>query len=73
VPVAFGVGRFRDLFGISSQAVEDERRWMSIDGALRAVMLPPVRLYKIGDVYFVKDGITVFSCNGAVSYLWMPL
>lgn len=32
-------------------------RWMSIDRAqYRDVYLPPVELYKIGDVYFVKDG-----------------
>ena len=32
-------------------------RWMGINQASqRQVMLPPVELYKIGDVYFVKDG-----------------
>ncbi len=32
-------------------------RWMSIDNAqYRDVNLPPVELYKIGDIYFVKDG-----------------
>jgi hypothetical protein len=32
-------------------------RWESIDrAALRDVVLPPVQLYKVGDVYFVKDG-----------------
>lgn len=32
-------------------------RWRSIDRALlQAVDLPPVELYKIGDIYFVKDG-----------------
>lgn len=32
-------------------------RWRSIDKAHHeAVVLPPVELYKIGDVYFVKDG-----------------
>jgi hypothetical protein len=34
-----------------------ERRWSSIDRAMaRAVDLPPVDLYKISDVYFVRDG-----------------
>lgn len=32
-------------------------RWESIDrAALTDVVLPPVQLYKIGDIYFVKDG-----------------
>lgn len=34
-----------------------EHRWRSIDSAMiRAVELPPVELYKLGDVYFVRDG-----------------
>jgi hypothetical protein len=33
------------------------QRWSSIDSAMtRSVVLPPVDLYKIGDVYFVRDG-----------------
>jgi hypothetical protein len=36
---------------------ETQRRWRSIDGALRSdVVLPPVELYKLDDIYFVKDG-----------------
>lgn len=32
-------------------------RWESVDrAALTDVILPPVQLYKVGDVYFVKDG-----------------
>jgi hypothetical protein len=32
-------------------------RWMSIDQAqYKEVPLPPVELYKIGDIYFVRDG-----------------
>jgi hypothetical protein len=32
-------------------------RWMNIDRAFHQdVRLPPVQLYKVGDVYFVKDG-----------------
>lgn len=32
-------------------------RWESVDRAnLTDVILPPVQLYKVGDVYFVKDG-----------------
>ena len=34
-----------------------KQRWSSIDSAMiRAVELPPVDLYKIGDIYFVRDG-----------------
>lgn len=34
-----------------------EARWSSIDQAMQAaVELPPVDLYKIGDIYFVRDG-----------------
>ena len=33
------------------------QRWSSIDSAMsEAVELPPVELYKIGDIYFVRDG-----------------
>jgi hypothetical protein len=32
-------------------------RWVSIDAAqLQDVILPPIEVYKIGEVYFVKDG-----------------
>ncbi len=32
-------------------------RWVSIDSAqLQDITLPPIEFYKIGDVYFVKDG-----------------
>src|SRR5919205_3590964 len=34
-----------------------QARWSSIDQAMSAaVELPPVDLYKIGDIYFVRDG-----------------
>src|SRR5262245_37841431 len=34
-----------------------EQRWSSIDSAMsQAIELPPVELYKIGDIYFVRDG-----------------
>src|SRR3954454_23704966 len=34
-----------------------KQRWSSIDSAmLESVELPPVELYKIGDIYFVRDG-----------------
>jgi len=34
-----------------------KQRWSSIDSAMtEAVELPPVELYKIGDIFFVRDG-----------------
>jgi hypothetical protein len=34
-----------------------EQRWSSVDQArIRSIELPPVDLYKIGDIYFVRDG-----------------
>jgi len=39
------------------RATVEPQRWGSIDRAmLKAVELPPVELYKIGDTYFVRDG-----------------
>ncbi len=51
-------GRYSDFdrrFLPRSAALED--RWTNIDRAIaRAVDLPPVELYKVGDIYFVRDG-----------------
>jgi hypothetical protein len=51
-------GRFRDFdrafFPTQTQTKD---RWISIDTAhLDQIDLPPVELYKMGDIYFVKDG-----------------
>jgi hypothetical protein len=52
------VGRYQDFdraFLPKQSTTRD--RWMSIDKAhLRDVILPPIEVYKIGSVYFVKDG-----------------
>jgi hypothetical protein len=52
------VGRYRDFdraFLPTQRATTD--RWVNIRKAhYHDVALPPVELYKIGDVYFVKDG-----------------
>ncbi len=52
------VGRYRDFdraFLPTQRQTTD--RWVNIRKAhYRDVVLPPVDLYKIGDVYFVKDG-----------------
>ncbi len=46
-------------------------RWMSIDSAyLTNVILPPIKLLKIGDVYFVRDGnhrVSVALTQGVLS------
>jgi hypothetical protein len=52
------VGRYKDFdrefLPLRRQSKE---RWRNIDEAYYLdVMLPPVQLYKVGDVYFVKDG-----------------
>jgi hypothetical protein len=51
-------GRYSDFdrrFLPRTEAIEG--RWRSIDGAMRQSRdLPPVDLYKISDVYFVRDG-----------------
>lgn len=52
------VGRYRDFdrafLPIQRQTSE---RWMNIKKAsYQEIVLPPVELYKIGEVYFVKDG-----------------
>jgi hypothetical protein len=52
------MGRYRDFdraFLPRQKRTKD--RWVSIDRAhYQEVILPPVELYKMGDVYFVKDG-----------------
>jgi hypothetical protein len=52
------LGRFRDFDrAFLPRQSKTRERWMSIDMAhYGQVILPPVELYKIGDVYFVKDG-----------------
>ena len=52
------VGRYKDFdreFLPVQRALR--RRWKSVDDAFYSdVLLPPIQLYKVGDVYFVKDG-----------------
>jgi len=52
------VGRYQDFdAAFSPRQTRTMGRWMSVDVAhLQEIELPPVELYKIGDVYFVKDG-----------------
>lgn len=51
-------GRYRDFNKAFLPRKEHLRnRWISIDKAhITDVILPPIKLYKIGDLYFVRDG-----------------
>lgn len=52
------VGRYRDFDRAFFPTQDQTRdRWISIDKArYREIPLPAVELYKIGEIYFVKDG-----------------
>jgi hypothetical protein len=52
------VGRYQDFdAAFAPRQTRTMGRWMSVDVAhLQEIYLPPVELYKIGEVYFVKDG-----------------
>jgi hypothetical protein len=61
VPVRQIVGsvdRFRDFDrAFLPRHARSAGRWQNVDRAYRQdVRLPPVQLYKVGDIYFVKDG-----------------
>lgn len=51
-------GRYRDFNKAFLPRKEHLRnRWISVDKAhITDVILPPIKLYKIGDLYFVRDG-----------------
>jgi ParB-like chromosome segregation protein Spo0J len=35
----------------------DQRRWVRVmEAAMAALDLPPIRAYRVGDIYFVADG-----------------
>lgn len=52
------MGRYRDFDrAFLPRQTRTRDRWISIDRAhYQEVVLPPVELYKMGEVYFVKDG-----------------
>jgi hypothetical protein len=52
------VGRYRHFDrGFMPTKASMEERWKRVDRAFhRGMDLPPVRLYKLGEVYFVEDG-----------------
>ena len=51
-------GRYRDFDrAFLPIQTRTRNRWLSIDQAhYQEIILPPVELYKMGDIYFVKDG-----------------
>jgi hypothetical protein len=63
------VGRYRDFTRefLPRRAVNRDR-WARLDAALNALEpVPPVELYKLGEVYFVRDGnhrVSVALANG---------
>ncbi len=65
-------GRYRDFNkGFLPKRDALRGRWTSIDKAhLQDVILPPVRLYEIGGVYFVRDGnhrVSVAMAQGVLT------
>jgi len=72
IPIASivgSVGRYRDFTrAFLPLSGADEERWKRLDIALNELRsLPPIEVYKIGDVYFVRDGnhrVSVARANG---------
>jgi hypothetical protein len=63
------VGRYRDFTrAFLPREGANKERWKRIDAALnRMEVLPPIEVYQIGDVYFVRDGnhrVSVARANG---------
>ena len=63
------VGRYRDFNReFLPRSGADKGRWTQIDAMMNSLEgLPPVELFKIGDVYFVRDGnhrVSVAQANG---------
>jgi hypothetical protein len=63
------VGRYRDFTRtFLPRGGANKERWERLDAAINALeSVPPVELFKIGDVYFVRDGnhrVSVARANG---------
>ncbi len=70
--IAGSEGRYRDFNkGFLPKREASRGRWTSIDRAhLEQVNLPPIRLYEIGGIYFVRDGnhrVSVGRSQGVMS------
>jgi hypothetical protein len=64
------VGRYRDFTrNFLPRAGVNEERWTRLDAALNSMEgFPPVELFKVGEVYFVRDGnhrVSVARANGS--------
>jgi hypothetical protein len=64
------VGRYRDFTrNFLPRAGVNQERWARLDAALNSMEgFPPVELFKIGEVYFVRDGnhrVSVARANGS--------
>jgi hypothetical protein len=63
------VGRYKDFTRefLPKDSI-DEARWRAVDTAMHSqVGLPPIEVYQIGEIYFVKDGnhrVSVARANG---------
>lgn len=63
------VGRYRDFTRefLPKESVSAER-WQAVDTAMQGMSgLPPIEVYQVGDVYFVRDGhhrVSVARANG---------
>jgi hypothetical protein len=71
------VGRYNDFTRTFLPLVEsDSMRWQRVAELQMEAGLPPVELYKVGDVYFVKDGnhrVSVarqFDMKTIEAYVW---
>lgn len=63
------VGRYRDFtHEFLPRAGADRERWKQLDQAVNLLKdIPPIEVYQLGDVYFVKDGnhrVSVARANG---------
>lgn len=63
------VGRYRDFDrAFLPLSGADQERWQRLDVAMNQLRdLPPIDVYKLGDVYFVRDGnhrVSVAKANG---------
>jgi hypothetical protein len=64
------VGRYRDFTRtFLPKSDRSERRWRRVDAvSLDQLGFPPIEVYKVGDVYFVRDGnhrVSVARAHGA--------
>ena len=63
------VGRYRDFTReFLPRETINESRWRAVDAAMHSPAgLPPIEVYQVGDIYFVKDGhhrVSVARANG---------